>query len=405
MSEIIDQQKLLDAFLVDNRELEELNARLANFNLFNVLKIAQAEIRHSNVLAWLLTPGATHGLSDIFFKRFMSRLLMENDSLDVSLTPSAVELQSFTDVEVLREWHSIDIFVKSRSANWCLLIENKVKSGESLGQLTMYKEVVAQEYPGIEIVPVYLTLEGEDPSEEGQGAGYISMSHALVLEILDKVTEQYSSRMPDDARVFVEHYRSILRRLTMQDQELAELCKAIYRKHREAIDLIVQYGASSKLLETIQTVVDDSIEVAYSHIGRQRVWFVPKEMATCQKPVLGGWKFLPKQFPIVWWYHYGAKRGRIQLTMEVGPLDDSALRNRLLEALQQGGFSFWEGAFEEGRKYTRILSETKKLKVNEEGEPEDDEEYIKQVVDGLWKKAWEKGNAVVGVLEAFNWES
>ena len=55
-------QRALDAFLVDNQELEQLTARLSAFNLFNVLRIDHAEIRHSNVLAWLLTPGESHGL-------------------------------------------------------------------------------------------------------------------------------------------------------------------------------------------------------------------------------------------------------------------------------------------------------------------------------------------------------
>jgi hypothetical protein len=35
----------------------------------------------------------------------------------------------------------------------------------------------------------------------------------------------------------------------MSDPELVDLCKAIYRKHREAIDLIVEYGASSRVLD------------------------------------------------------------------------------------------------------------------------------------------------------------
>ena len=35
----------------------------------------------------------------------------------------------------------------------------------------------------------------------------------------------------------------------MQDEELVRLCKRIYRKHREAIDLIMEYGVSSQVLD------------------------------------------------------------------------------------------------------------------------------------------------------------
>ena len=116
----------LDAFLVENRELEQLNARLASFNLFRVLNIEHAEIRHSNVLAWLLTPGETHGLGANFVRRFLSRLLMENQDVNVKLTAAQVELMRFDDVEVMREYQNIDILVRSMSGKWCLLIENKI---------------------------------------------------------------------------------------------------------------------------------------------------------------------------------------------------------------------------------------------------------------------------------------
>ncbi len=97
-----DAQRQLDAFLVDNRELEQLHARLSAFNLFSILRIDHAEIRHSNVLAWLLTPGESHGLGPVFLRRFLSRLLMDNEQSAVSLTPAHVELMQIGDVEVAR---------------------------------------------------------------------------------------------------------------------------------------------------------------------------------------------------------------------------------------------------------------------------------------------------------------
>ena len=45
-----DQLGILNRFLVDNVELEELSARLDVFNILNILDIEKAEICHSNVL-------------------------------------------------------------------------------------------------------------------------------------------------------------------------------------------------------------------------------------------------------------------------------------------------------------------------------------------------------------------
>ena len=179
--ELTEKQRKLDAFLVDNPELEALNARLAAFNMFRVLRVERTEIRHSNVLAWLLTPRESHGLGDLFLRRFLSRLLMENDEIDVSLTPAQVELMDLNDVEVLRDWQNIDVLARSRSGDWCLLIENKIGSKEKKGALLKYRDAVTRDMPTAQIIPVLLTVEGEQPSEQGSAAGYVAMSHIQVL--------------------------------------------------------------------------------------------------------------------------------------------------------------------------------------------------------------------------------
>jgi hypothetical protein len=117
-------QRALDTFLVDNQELEQLDARLSAFNLFKVLQVDKVEIRHSNVLAWLLSPEESHGLGPTFLRRFLSRLLMEHHGAAASLSPAQIELMNFSDVEVLREWQNIDVLAHSRANRWCLLIEN-----------------------------------------------------------------------------------------------------------------------------------------------------------------------------------------------------------------------------------------------------------------------------------------
>ena len=55
-------KQILDNFLVNNQELDELSAKLAEFNIFHVLKSEKSEIKHSNVLAWLFDPKESHGL-------------------------------------------------------------------------------------------------------------------------------------------------------------------------------------------------------------------------------------------------------------------------------------------------------------------------------------------------------
>ncbi|MYL34308.1 hypothetical protein GLW08_10550 [Pontibacillus yanchengensis] len=60
----------ISRFLSNNELLFELNSSLREFNPFKVLKVDQYEIRHSNMLAWLLDPKENHDIGDLFLKKF-----------------------------------------------------------------------------------------------------------------------------------------------------------------------------------------------------------------------------------------------------------------------------------------------------------------------------------------------
>ena len=73
----MDSKKLLlEKFVVDNEDLEHLESLLDQFNIFEAVGMVRQEIRHSNFLAFLLNPSASHRLGDIFLKTFLKRLLL-----------------------------------------------------------------------------------------------------------------------------------------------------------------------------------------------------------------------------------------------------------------------------------------------------------------------------------------
>ena len=408
MTESLDvaaAQRHLDAFLVENQELESLNARLASFNLFRVLRVDTVEIRHSNVLAWLLSPDGSHGLGPVFLRRFLSRLLLDHETTGITLTPSQIELRSLADAEVLREWQNIDVLVRSASQRWCLLIENKIRGKEGRDQLTRYVYRVRREMPDFQIIPVYLTLEGDDPSDAGSEIGFLPMSHAQVLELADQIIRQHSSRIPDDARTFLDHYLETLRRLTMQDEELITLCKTIYRKHREAIDLIVEYGAASNVQDACIQEIESQIECEFVKPAAGAVWFLPKSMGSLiPSQALTAWKFLPREVPVMVWVGYLKKRGVLRLILEVGPLADSTKRKSLLHAIEAAGIPVRATGFRDDAKFTRIASHSQKLKLDEDGEPDTSDEEVQRVFRALWKKYDEPLEKVVSALSNFDWK-
>ena len=56
-----DDATVLKEFLLDIDCLDPLAEWTSKFNLFDILKISRVEIRHSNMLSWLVNPNETHG--------------------------------------------------------------------------------------------------------------------------------------------------------------------------------------------------------------------------------------------------------------------------------------------------------------------------------------------------------
>ena len=77
MTTNITDLEALEQFVVDNDRLLELEARIGRFNIFDALGIVNAEIRHSNFLAWLLDPGESHGMGGLFLKAVLMDLLRQ----------------------------------------------------------------------------------------------------------------------------------------------------------------------------------------------------------------------------------------------------------------------------------------------------------------------------------------
>src|SRR5687768_4176985 len=59
-------------------QLDRLDRMLRRFNIFRVLRCEHGEIRHSNMLAWLLKPDESHGLGDSFLRRWLVRVVQDS---------------------------------------------------------------------------------------------------------------------------------------------------------------------------------------------------------------------------------------------------------------------------------------------------------------------------------------
>lgn len=229
--ETTDEQALQN-FLLDLDCLDALSKWVNRFNIFDVLKATRAEIRHSNMLAWLLDPAENHGFGSKFLEGFLRYVVRASDVFLPCFSVLTMELNEFS---VQREWRNIDILVASSSQRFVLCIENKIDSGEHGGQLAKYEKIIDEMYSGYDKRFVYLSPSATEPSNYER---WVPMGYSDILSILEPIARDAS--ISDDARLLINNYIEIIRRDIVEDQELAEICQRIYSKHRRALDLIYE---------------------------------------------------------------------------------------------------------------------------------------------------------------------
>ena len=76
--ELVSAKRELDKFLLNIDCLDALNCGSDIPNVFDVLRISRNEIRHSNILAWLLDSSGNHGLEDSFIREFVKSIIKSN---------------------------------------------------------------------------------------------------------------------------------------------------------------------------------------------------------------------------------------------------------------------------------------------------------------------------------------
>lgn len=226
--------KELQDFLLDIDCLDELEPWTGQFNLFDVLKISRTEIRHSNTLAWLLDPNENHGLGNTFLRGLIQRLV-ENDS-DGRYDVFKLLLLDLYDFVVYREYKNIDILLISQKEKTLFAIENKIGSHEHRNQLNRYRRILESEYEDYNKAYIFLTPDGEEPSDV---ENWDVFTYYDVVDVLENVSNK--TELHPGVKLMIQNYLEVVRRDIVEDQKLIEICNKIYNKHKKALDMIYKY--------------------------------------------------------------------------------------------------------------------------------------------------------------------
>lgn len=257
----LTDEQALKQFLLDIECLEELSPWTNKLNIFDVLKITRTEIRHSNMLSWLFDANENHGLGDKFISLFMHALVSNNQIQSTQIFEYL--LSDFYSFSVYREWKNIDLLLVSHKEKIVIAIENKVGSHEHDNQLCRYRNQIIQTFSDYQQLFIYLTPDGESPSDN---VNWYIFTYCDIADILEQICE--NSNLNVDTNLLIQNYIAIIRRDIVEDKQLIEICNKIYNKHKQALDLIydniiVDESGIDKIISSVLQKLSQEGKVVY----------------------------------------------------------------------------------------------------------------------------------------------
>lgn len=267
----------LRGFVYNNEDLERLEDIIDDFNVFSALDIVQSEARHSTFLAWLLNPDASHGLGDYFLSSFLKDVVSRpSRSAENELSIFDIDSWKFDNAEVLTEWRNIDIVIRSDVHKFICIVENKVQSKEHGDQLQRYRNTIESEYPNYRQLCVFLTVEGDIPSDKK----YAPYTYSDLVKLIEGLVKTGHDKVGAEIISFISHYAEMLRRYIVENSEIQEICGNIYKKHKKALDLIFEYRPDKRaeISECIVDIVDHDSDLILDYSSKSYIRFIPKEL-------------------------------------------------------------------------------------------------------------------------------
>ncbi len=252
MSEDSIKEKIRDLLL--SNDFKRLTYKKDEANIFKIINMADKEIVHSDMLAWLFNPYENHNLNDKVLKEILMQL-SKKDAEYINLL-----LLDYSDLEVYREYtvdngRRIDIVMESKNNKVIFIIENKIWSGEGDNQLEDYKNYIDEKYSDYNRIFLFLTPEKE---RKEKYKGYIHITYSMIYSVLNCVLQE--NQIKFEISVIIRQYKEIIGRYIMGsiDKEMVDLYRKLYVEHKETLDKIMQYGNTTYYLtEVINKILDN----------------------------------------------------------------------------------------------------------------------------------------------------
>lgn len=386
------QEQILN-FIYNYDKLEILKSNLNRFNPFKILKIEDYEIRHSNILSWLLNPNENHNFDDKFLKKYLASVISNpdnDDAVDENISILDIQKSTFTDLRVYREKYNIDILLQSKSNKLIVLIENKYLSSEHSNQLNRYLDTIKALFNNYKFLPIYLSLDGDRPSN----LQYCISSYSEIIKVIQFMKDIYKDRTTSEVIAFLDHYITILKEKLYMDANIKELCKIIYNENKEIVDLIYTIGNEIDIRNAINEFKKEFNNIEDIWANNKSCWFLLPEFKNT-KYMNSDWA---DGYPVAYWF--SEYYGKLKIVLEIGPFDNDSKRLEFLKLLEKNNINISNRAKEAGRKFTRIYTNTVEIK-----DWSDTQELSEKMIKLFSNKSLRNiENNLLLCIKEFNWQ-
>lgn len=275
--------------LLDDRAFKDYAAltKEREFNAFDVLRYSDYEIRHSNVLAWLLTPGETHGVGDAFLRSVGECLRKKKHSgklkrLDMAAGFSAERAR----VERERDYVDLMVFFE-KEPQILLVVENKPcrRTSEHVKQLRRYvKEQCEERGATYRVQGVLLTAS---PSGDPKHEDYLHLSWHEVRRLVAALLEKGCVSSPE-VTAFLRQYIDIVDRNILGQGPSSDSFRRLLKDHGPTLEnLLPEWKPGAVPARWALSPADEGAVDSLLRDFRQR----PADLRDVVKEFLKGEKF------------------------------------------------------------------------------------------------------------------
>jgi hypothetical protein len=215
-------KELLDGFHKTRSSWErEQVTRAEEFNLLQVMGVADDEVTHSRILAWMLDQRLEHGThaqGNLGFRLFIQEL-------GPKLKPQSADISSYhnksywVQCEVSGIEARVDIEIAAMR-RFIIHIENKIGSFEGDDQTNrewrdLQRRAKELGISGLNTHAIFLTIDGSDAKNDN----FVSIPWRNLLPVLEGFAEQAQAV---EVKLFAAHYAKAISKLTPTEPETEE---------------------------------------------------------------------------------------------------------------------------------------------------------------------------------------